>query len=349
MCREKALFAHLLPATLGVPSTVRCGGRKDGSRHAWLVTGTQWEVDPIQGSVHRIGDQKNRTARYSENQKDEVVLAPKEPHDDDQLKALMDKVRLQFMLGEEDESSEDELERGGVDERRRGRVARLGAEPRCHRDQLRIDLSRGPGQPRQGCDGYDRGSFTAGGRGPQWRSTVSPASCSALALRRPDPGLAEHAHVQMRPGSIISASARAAGRTSTSCIPSWRASAWTSCAHQRIDRGLGLLLAVLPETPKAFAWRSTTSPTRPADAEATGAEPGEPTLRSAFVRDPRTTYAWPVPPFGSPTITSPRPSPSTSPAPSTVKPSWQPASPLIRNPPAPSCRPGSTFACPRLP
>jgi hypothetical protein len=67
---------------------------------------------------------------------------------------------------------------------------------------------------------------------------VSPASCSALALRRPDPGLAEHAHVETRPGSIISASAGAAGRTSTSCIPCWRASAWTSCARQRSGRGL---------------------------------------------------------------------------------------------------------------
>jgi hypothetical protein len=35
-----------------------------------------------------------------------VVLAPTEPLDDDQLNALMDKVRLQFMLGEEYESSE---------------------------------------------------------------------------------------------------------------------------------------------------------------------------------------------------------------------------------------------------
>lgn len=75
MCREKALFAHVVLADLAIPTTVRSGRNPDpgGRRHAWLVVADRWEIDPIQGSVRENLD---RTRKHTTEVQDKVVVRP---------------------------------------------------------------------------------------------------------------------------------------------------------------------------------------------------------------------------------------------------------------------------------
>ncbi|WP_163509043.1 hypothetical protein [Fodinicola acaciae] len=93
MCREKALFAQVVLADLGIPTTVRSGQKPQGSRHAWLVVAGRWEVDPIQGSIEKNLD---RTNKYTEEVQEKVVVSPSKPVAGTELERRMDNCVAQF-------------------------------------------------------------------------------------------------------------------------------------------------------------------------------------------------------------------------------------------------------------
>jgi hypothetical protein len=95
MCREKALFAQVVLADLGIPTTVRSGQQLGGGRHAWLVVDGRWEVDPIQGSIKQNLD---RTNKYTEEVQDKVVVSPSKPVAGAELKTRMDNCVAQFAI-----------------------------------------------------------------------------------------------------------------------------------------------------------------------------------------------------------------------------------------------------------
>jgi hypothetical protein len=106
MCREKALFAQLLLADIGIPSVVHSGARLledeerdpkgpalQRSRHAWLVVAGTWEVDPIKGAVCATLD---RIERYWMDAKEETVIAPAQPLQGEELGRVMGVMVTEF-------------------------------------------------------------------------------------------------------------------------------------------------------------------------------------------------------------------------------------------------------------